>query len=305
MLGYALRRLFVALLVLLVVSLLTFWFTNVAVDPALAMAGEGARDADIARIRIQYGFDRPWPHQYVDWLGGWLSGDFGQSFRQRRPVMEVITERLPTTMALGFFSLVLACLVAIPLGVVAAMRPNTWLDRTALGLAVVGMAMPTFWFALILILIFGVNLKWLPISGTASLWHYVLPSVALAYYAVPPLMRLTRAGMVEVLASDYIRTAKAKGLRGPAILFRHALRNAIIPVVALAAVQLGHLLGGSVVIEAVFALDGIGFLAWEAINMGDLPVIQAVVVILSFFYVLLTFLADLLNAFLDPRIRIG
>jgi peptide/nickel transport system permease protein len=305
LLAYAFRRLLVAFAVLLVVSVITFTFTNVAVDPALAMAGEGARDQDILRIRQQYGFDQPLHVQYVDWLGNWLSGDFGTSFRQRRPVIEMLGERMPTTMALGTFSLALAFSIAVPLGVVAALRPNSWIDRVALSFAVLGMAMPTFWFGLMLILVFGVQLRWLPISGTDSLWHFVLPSIALAYYAIPTVMRLTRAGMVEVLGSDYIRTARAKGLRAPSVLFKHALRNAVIPVVALAAVQFGHLLSGSVVVEAVFALHGVGYLAWEAINAGDLPVVQAVVVVMSVFYILLNFLADLLNATLDPRIRIG
>ena len=305
MLVYTIKRLFVALLVVFVVSLLTFTFTNVAVDPALAIAGEGASDADIALIRQQYGFDRPLHVQYGDWLSGTLTGNFGNSIRQRRPVLEMLGERFPITMSLGAFALTLALVVAVPLGVVAAMNPNTWIDRTALSIAVLGMALPTFWFGLILIIIFGVTLRWLPISGTATFAHFVLPAITLAYYSIPIIMRLTRAGMIEVLASDYIRTARAKGLLPLTVLFKHALRNAIIPVVAIAAVQFGHLLAGSVVVEAVFALHGVGFLAWESINTADLPVIQAIVLVLSVFYVVLVFLADVLNAFLDPRIRIA
>lgn len=304
MLNYTLKRLGVALLVLSVVSVLTFGFTNVAVDPAHAIAGEGASDSDIEAVRKAYGFDRPLHVQYTEWLGNWLSGDMGTSIRQRRPVAELLAERFPTTMALGTFSLLLALSIGVPLGVAAAIRPNSWIDRSALAVAVLGMATPTFWFALMLILVFGVMLRWLPVSGTDTLWHYVLPSIALAYYVIPTVMRLTRAGMVEVLSSDYIRTARAKGLKRPQVLFKHALRNAMIPVVALAAVQFGHLLGGSVVVEAVFALQGVGYLAWESIKTADLPVVQAVVIVLSVFYVTLTFLSDLLNAFLDPRIRI-
>ncbi len=304
MLSYTLKRLGVALLVLCVVSILTFTFTNVAVDPAHAIAGEGASDSDIEAVRKAYGFDRPLHVQYVEWLGNWLSGDMGTSIRQRRPVTTMLAERFPTTMALGAFSLCLALAIGVPLGVAAAMRPNSWIDRSALTIAVLGMATPTFWFALMLMLVFGVMLRWLPVSGTDTVWHYVLPSIALAYYVIPTVMRLTRAGMIEVLSSDYIRTARAKGLRPFKVLFKHALRNALIPVVALAAVQFGHLLGGSVVVEAVFALQGVGHLAWESIKTADLPVVQAVVIVLSVFYVTLTFLSDLLNAFLDPRIRI-
>jgi peptide/nickel transport system permease protein len=165
--------------------------------------------------------------------------------------------------------------------------------------------MPTFWFALLLILLFGVTLKVLPISGSDTWLHFVMPAIALGYYATPAIMRVTRSGMIEVLESDYIRTARAKGLRTPQVLFKHALRNALAPVVALAAVQLGFLLGGSVVIETVFALNGLGYLAWESISHNDFPVVQAVVLLISLGYIVLTFAADLANAWLDPRIRIS
>ena len=186
----------------------------------------------------------------------------------------------------------------------AAVRPNSWVDRLALGLSVLGQALPSFWFALILIIVFGLKLRWLPVSGNATWEHFVLPAIALGYYATPAFMRLTRAGMLEVLASDYIRTARAKGLRPMTVLFKHALRNAIIPVVAVAAVQFGFMLGGSIVIESVFSLNGVGYLGWEAISRADFPVVQAIVLILACIYVLLTLLADMLNAVLDPRIRV-
>ena len=163
--------------------------------------------------------------------------------------------------------------------------------------------MPTFWFGLILMIVFGLRLGWLPISGTGSWRNYVMPGIVLAFTAIPALMRLTRTGMIEVLASDYIRTARAKGLRARTVVLRHALRNAAIPVVSIAAVQLGFMLGGSVVIEQVFALHGVGYLAWESISKNDYPVVQAVVLVLACIYVLLTLIADLLNAFLDPRLR--
>lgn len=305
MLSYALRRLGVALLVVLVVSVLTFAFTNVAVDPALAIAGEGASQRDIDTIRRQYGFDRPLTEQYLDWLGGTVQGDLGNSIRQRRPVLAIIAERFPTTLSLGCLAIALALSVAIPLGVAAALNPNSWIDRFAQTLAVVGMAMPAFWFGLLMIIVLGLHLRWLPISGTGTLAHLVMPAVALAYYSIPIVMRLTRAGMIEVLSADYVRTARAKGLRPPQVLFKHALRNALMPVVAITAVQFGHLLAGSVVIETVFALHGVGYLAWEAIRAADLPIVQALVLIMSVFYVLLVLAADLVNALLDPRIRIG
>jgi len=184
------------------------------------------------------------------------------------------------------------------------MYPNTIVDRAALTLAVVGQALPSFFFALILIIIFGVWLRWLPISGHASWMNFVMPSVALGYYATPAIMRLTRAGMMDVMSSDYIRTARAKGLRPSAVLFKHALRNAIIPVVSLSAVQLGFMLGGSIVIETIFSLNGLGNLAWQSIQRSDFEVMQAIVLSVATFYIVLTFCADMLNAFLDPRIRV-
>ena len=305
MFAYALRRLGVALLVVWAVSVLTFLFTNVAVDPARAIAGEGASDQDIAIVRTQYGFDRPLHIQYFEWFHGLLTGDLGDSLRQRRPVLDVLGERFPTTFQLGSLALGLALAVALPLGIIAALNPNSWIDRLAQVLAVVGMAMPTFWFGLLMIVLFGIKLGWLPISGTGSLAHLVMPAITLAYYSIPIIMRLTRAGMIEVLATDYVRTARAKGLRPPAVLFKHALRNAMMPVVAVTAVQFGYLLSGSVVVETVFALHGVGFLAWESIHEADLPVIQALVLVLSVSYVVLVFLADVMNALLDSRIRIG
>ena len=305
MFAYTVKRFGIALLVVFVVSIATFTFTNVAVDPAIAISGEGATDADIEAIRVAYGFDRPLYIQYAEWLRGVATADFGTSIRQRRPVVILLGERFPTTMALGATALLIALGIAVPLGVLAALYPNSWVDRAALTIAVVGMAMPTFWFGLMLMIVFGIMLHWLPVSGTGTPLHFVMPALALSYYSIPIIMRLTRAGMIEVLASDYIRTARAKGLLPRSVLFKHALRNAVIPVVAVAAVQFGHLLGGSVVVESVFALPGIGYLAWEAINAADLPVIQAIVVVLSAFYILLVFLSDILNAFLDPRIRIA
>jgi peptide/nickel transport system permease protein len=304
-LSYALKRLGLAALVALTVSLVCFFLVHLTTDVAVAMAGEGATAEAIDTIRKQYGLDRPIWAQYVDWLAKAAVGDFGDSLYFRSPVSSLVAERLPTTLTLGLLSIGLALALSIPLGVVAAMRPNSWVDRVALTIAVLGQAMPTFWFALLLILLFGVTLKVLPISGSDSWLHFVMPSIALGYYATPAIMRVTRSGMIEVLESDYIRTARAKGLRTPQVLFKHALRNALAPVVALAAVQLGFLLGGSVVIETVFALNGLGYLAWESISHNDFPVVQAVVLLISLGYIVLTFVADLANAWLDPRIRIS
>jgi peptide/nickel transport system permease protein len=305
MLAYSLKRLGVAVLVALTVSLITFSMIYLSGDPALTIAGENARIEDVENVRRFYGFDRPIVVQYGDWLWSALHGDLGRSFSLRQPVADVIFQRLPVTMLLGACAIIFALVLAIPLGVLAAVKPNSLFDRAALTLAVIGQAMPNFWFALTLILWLGVNWRLLPITGTDSWANYVMPSIALGYYATPAVMRLTRAGMLEVLASDYIRTARAKGLRPMRVLFKHALRNAVIPVVALAAVQFGFMLGGSIVIETVFQINGLGYLAWESIQRRDLPMMQAIVLVLSVIYVLITFLADMLNAFLDPRIRVA
>jgi len=298
------KRLGIAVLVAITVSVLTFSMIYLSGDPAMALAGENATQADIEAIRHYYGYDQPIMVQYVTWLGHALMGNLGHSHYLKTAVSNVIFARLPVTMTLGACALGFALALSIPLGVLAAMRPNTIIDRFALTLAVVGQALPSFWFGLMMIILFGVTLRWLPITGTASWKNYIMPAVALGYYITPAVMRLTRAGMLEVLSSDYIRTARAKGLRPGVVLFKHALRNAIIPVVSLSAVQFGFMLGGSIVIETIFAINGLGQLAWESILRGDLPMMQAIVLVLSVFYILLTFLADLLNAFLDPRIRV-
>lgn len=304
MLAYLAKRLFVALLVALTVSIITFSLLHLSGDLAQSLAGPSATAADVEQVRKAYGLDRPLPVQYAEWIGKAVRGDLGESFFLKVPVSELIADRLPITLTLGVCALAFALVLSLPLGVLAAVRPNSWIDRCALALSVLGQALPSFWFALILIIVFGLKLRWLPVSGNATWEHFVLPAVALGYYATPAFMRLTRAGMLEVLASDYIRTARAKGLRTTSVLFKHALRNAIIPVVAVAAVQFGFMLGGSIVIESVFSLHGVGHLGWEAISRADFPVVQAIVLILACIYVVLTLLADMLNAVLDPRIRV-
>jgi ABC-type dipeptide/oligopeptide/nickel transport system permease component len=302
---FILKRLGLALLVALTVSIISFVLLRSSGDAAIAIAGEGARDIDIEAIRQAYGLDRPLAVQYLIWLGQTLGGDFGQSLYFKTDVVDLVLAKAPVTLLLGLLSLAFALLIAIPLGVLAAVFANSWIDRAALAIAVFGQAMPNFFFALLLVMLFSITFRWLPVSGSGSWLHFVMPTVALGYYAAPAFMRLVRAGMVEVLSADYVRTARAKGLPTRTVVFKHALRNAIVPVVALSAVQLGYLLGGSVVIETIFALDGLGFLAYQSITHKDFPVIQAVVVMLSVIYVLLTLLGDIANAWLDPRIRVA
>ncbi len=304
MFAYTVKRLLLAALVAVTVSFMSFMLLRLSGDPAVALAGEAATASQVEFVREKYGLDKPLMIQYAGWVARAMKGDFGESPYFKQPVSAIIAGRLGVTLTLGACALVFAVVLAIPMGILAAMRPNSWIDRLALTVSVLGQAMPSFFFGLALIIVFGVMLRMLPISGSATWRHFILPSIALGYYATPAFMRLTRSGMIEVLASDYIRTARAKGIREGGVLFKHALRNAIIPVVSLGAVQFGFMLGGSLVIETVFAINGVGYLGYQSIARSDLPMVQAIVLMVSMFYVVLTFCADILNAFLDPRMRV-
>ena len=305
MLRFAFRRAVLAVLVCLTVLVVSFALTRLSGDLAVSIAGPTATAEDVAIIRKNYGLDRPLPVQFVDWAAHAAEGDFGRSFLYHASVAGLIKQRLPITLTLGLTALAIALGVAIPLGILAAMHEGTLVDRAIGLLALFGQAMPSFWLGLMLIIYLGLRLQWLPVSGVETWQGYIMPGIVLAFSAIPALMRLTRAGMIDALASDYIRTARAKGLSTSKIVLKHALRNAAMPVVSVAAVQLGFMLGGSIVIESVFALHGVGYLAWESISKNDFPVVQAVVLILAVIYIGLTLLADMANALLDPRLRAG
>jgi peptide/nickel transport system permease protein len=303
MLIFLARRALLAMLVTLTVLTVSFMLTRLTGDLAIAIAGPQASQADVEIIRKAYGLDRPLLAQFVSWVTDAATGDLGRSFFYQESVTKLISARLPVTLTLGLTGLGIAIVTAIPLGIIAAMREGSLLDRGIMTIAVIGQAMPSFWLGLTLVIIFGLKLQWFPISGVET-WHgFVLPGIVLAFSAIPALMRLTRSGMVDALASDYIRTARAKGLSRTAIVLKHALRNAAMPVVAISAVQLGFMLSGSIVIETVFSLHGVGYLGWEAIGKNDFPVVQSVVLFLATVFVVLTLLADMLNAALDPRLR--
>ena len=305
MLRFLFRRAVLALLVCLTVLVVAFALTRLSGDLAVSIAGPNATSQDVATIRENYGLNRPLAVQFLDWAVSAASGDLGRSYLYHAPVADLIRDRLPITLCLGLSGLCIALLTAIPLGIVAAVREGSALDR-AIGLvALIGQAMPSFWLGLVLVIWFGLKLRWLPISGTDRWEGYAMPGIVLAFSAIPALLRLTRAGMIEALSSDYIRTARAKGLSTGSIVLKHALRNAAMPVVSVAAVQLGFMLGGSIVVETVFALHGVGYLAWESISRNDFPVVQAVVLFLAMIYIGLTLLADMMNAVLDPRLRAG
>jgi peptide/nickel transport system permease protein len=303
--SYIAQKVVLAGAVALFLSIVTFALLNAAIDPAAAIAGEDASTDQIEALRAQYGFDRPLHVRYLDWLGGVLTGDLGESYFWNRPVADLIAARAPVTIALALSALAVTIAIAVPLGIAAATNPGGSWDKIALTLASAAQATPSFWIGLIAILVFAVELGVAPASGAFSPAHFVLPAFVLGLVSTPAVLRLTRAGMIEALASDYVRTARAKGLLMHEVVERHALRNALLPVVSVLAVQLGAKLGGSVVTESVFAINGLGRLALDSILGADVPTLQMLVFVFAMTFLGLTLAADLLNAWLDPRMRVA
>jgi len=285
------------------VSVVVFALVHFSGDPVLLMVSPDAPPDVVASTRQALGFDRPLYEQFARYLSHAAHGDLGISLRMNRPVTTLILERLPATLQLTLAALVIAVLVAIPAGIVSAVKRGTVVDRLAMAGAVAGQAVPIFWLALLLIALFGVRLRWLPVYGSGSLAHFVLPAVSLSTIIMGRLARLVRSSMLEVLGQDYVRTARAKGLGESRVLAVHALRNASIPIVTLLGLQFAQLLGGAVVTETIFAWPGIGRLVVEAIFNRDFPVVQGVVLVVSLIFVAVNVLVDLSYAVLDPRIR--
>lgn len=302
---FIIKQLLQAIGVCLVISMISFFLLFLNTDPALLLLPPEAEVQDIAKFKKQMGLDRPVPVQYLDFLRKVvLHGDFGNSFMAKVPAAKLVRERLPATIELALAALILVNLVALPVGIISAIRRYSLLDNVATFTALLGQAMPLYWFGIMLIIIFGVWLRWLPISGSDTLAHLVLPAITLASWILPINMRMVRSGMLDVLNQDYIRTARAKGLMERKVLIKHAFKNAAIPVVTISGMQLGVLLGGAVVTETVFAWPGLGRLAVDSIRMGDYPVVQAIVVVFALFAVLGNLAADILAALIDPRIRL-
>lgn len=304
MLKFILKRLVLGLAVAFTVSLATFLMLNLAADPAAMVAGEDATQEAIEQIRAQYGFDRPLYVRFFEWMGQLVTGDFGNSYYWKQPVFDLLINRAPVTLTLAAGALTVTIVFGLTLGVLAALKPNGWLDRFALSFGTAAQAVPNFWFGLILIILLGVTFPIFPVSGDSTWMHFVLPCFVLGTSAVPQVLRLTRTGMIEVLGSDYIRTARAKGFRPRQILFRHALRNALLPIVSVITIQIGYKLGGSVITESVFALNGLGRLAYESILGADIPTVQMLVFFFALVFIILSILGDILNAWLDPRMRV-
>jgi len=312
MLAYSIRRVLTTIPVMLFVAFFVFSLLYISPgDPAAIIAGDQATPADIARIRVSLGLDRPFLVRFGDWLWHVLHGDLGTSIFTNLPVTHMIAQRLEPTVSLMVLTLILSIVIAIPMGVVAAWKQGSWIDRLVMALAVFGFSTPVFVVGYILAYIFALKLGWLPVQGftpiSRGLWPFlrtlILPSVALGLIYIALIARITRATMLDVLSQDYVRTARAKGVGQNAILYVHALKNAAVPIVTVIGLGVALLISGAVVTETVFAIPGLGRLTVDAILQRDYPVIQGIVLMFSFAYVIVNLIVDLLYTLFDPRIR--
>jgi peptide/nickel transport system permease protein len=310
--GYVLRRLGQALPVLFIASV-AVWLMIYLIpgDPALTLLGPDASPEQIARARARMGLDQPWPVQYARWLGRVAEGDLGVSYLNGLPVSTMLAQRIPVTLQLTLGSLAVALVIAAPLGILSAARPRTWLDRLASGYNALAMAVPTFWLGILLVLLFGLYLRWLPTSGFVPAWEeparalrfLVLPAFTLGAYVSAVLARFTRSALAESLGQDYVRTARAKGVSEAGVVGAHALKNALIPVVTVLGLQFGAFMGGAVITEAIFDYPGLGRMLLQAILTRDYTVVQGTILFVVSAFVVINLLTDLAYAYLDPRIR--
>ena len=304
MFQYILKRLLSTLPVLLGISLLLFFMLRMLPgDPAQVLAGQMASQEDIKNIRQQLGLDKPVFVQYGLFLSRLAKLDLGRSARTQNPVIKEIWARLPNTVLLAVTAITLACLFGIPAGIISAVRPYTWIDYLFTSMALFGISMPVFWLGLMLIVVFSLVLHLLPAGGIGSWKHVILPSFTLAAFVVAFITRITRASMIETLSQDYTTTARSKGLKEQVVIVKHALKNALIPIITVVGLQFGLLLGGAVLTETVFAWPGLGRLIVDSILARDYPVIQGTILIFGLLYILVNLVVDLLYAFIDPRIR--
>ena len=312
MLAYIGKRLLATIPVMAIVAVFVFAMLRLTPgDPASIIAGASATSQDIVDIRARLGLDQPIFTQFFVWIGQMFTGDFGESFFFKKKVAELVADRIEPTLMLGLTTMTLSILVAVPLGVLAAYKQGTWIDRIVMGFAVLGFSVPVFVIGYVLIYVFAIELAWLPVQGyqplAEGLWgclrRLVLPSVTLSVIYIALIARITRTSVLEVLGEDYIRTARAKGLTNVVVLMRHALRNAAVPIVTVIGIGIALLIGGVVVTESVFSIPGLGRLTVDAVLARDYPTIQAVILLFSFVYVLVNLVVDLLYTVLDPRIR--
>jgi len=300
---FIVKRMGLALISLFLLSLTIFLLMRVTGDPAVLLAEPGASQADLDAIRTQFGLDRPLWIQYVSFISHLVRGDFGQSFYYRTDVFELYLSRLPASLLLASAAMSFSLIVGIPTGIIAAVRVNQWWDSAGKIFALLGLSMPSFWVGLVMILFFSVYLGWLPSSGSGTVLHLVMPSIALGWVFAASHMRLTRSSMLEVLGSEYVKLARLKGLPEALVISKHAFKNALIPVLTLAGINLVIMVNVAVVVETVFAWPGVGRLLFEGIAFRDFPVVQATVLLGGVMIVVVNLLVDILYAVIDPRIR--
>jgi peptide/nickel transport system permease protein len=300
---YFAKRVGYSLISLFLLSLIIFFFVRVTGDPAVLLVEPGASKADLEAVREQLGLDRPLVVQYVTFISDLLRGDFGKSFYYRSPVLELYLSRLPNSLLLASVAMIFSLVIGIPCGILAAVRVGGWWDRVGKIFALMGLAMPSFWVGLLLILFFSVNLGWLPSSGSGTALHVIMPAFALGAVFAAYNMRLTRSSMLEVMGSEYVKLARLKGLPEALVIAKHAFKNALIPVVTLAGINLIIMVNTAIVVETVFAWPGVGRLLYEGIAFRDFPVVQATVLIGGAMIVVVNLIVDVLYAVIDPRIR--
>jgi peptide/nickel transport system permease protein len=301
---FILRRALYSVVTLLILSTTIFVVVRLTGDPTVLMAEPGARPEDLARLRAQWGLDRPWPVQYVSFLKNVARGELGKSFNYRLPVSELYLQRLPNSLQLALAATLISILIGVPAGIISAVRVNGWWDNLGKVVALFGLSIPGFWLGLVFILVFAVWLQWLPTSGKGNWQHLVMPSVALGWYFAASLLRLTRSSMLEVLRSEYIKLARLKGLPEAVVIAMHGFKNALVPVFTLAGVNLVIMVNAAVIIEVIFAWPGIGRLLFEGIFQRDFPLVQGVVLMAGFMIVIVNLVIDILYAYIDPRIRL-
>jgi len=301
---FIIRRILYALITLFILSITIFALVRLTGDPAVLMAEPGARPEDLNRIREQWGLNRPWPMQYVNFMQNVFKGELGKSFNYRLPVSELYFQRLPNSLQLAVAATLISLLIGVPAGLISAVRVNSWWDNVGKIIALLGLSIPGFWLGLVLILVFAVWLRWLPTSGTGDWRHIIMPAIALGWYFAASMLRLTRSSMLEVLRSEYIKLARLKGLPEALVIAMHAFKNALIPVFTLAGVNLVVLVNAAVIIEVIFAWPGIGRLLYEGIFQRDFPLVQGVVVMAGFMIIGVNLIVDILYAYIDPRIRL-
>lgn len=303
MIKFLLKRLLEFIPVLLIISFIVFSLVFVAGNPVALMLPDDATQEEIEQLTISLGLDQPFLVQYGRYMLGLVQGDFGTSFRYNTDALPLVLERLPATLELAAASMIIAIIIAIPLGVWSATKKNTSLDLVATGGAVIGKAMPSFWLGIMLILLFSVTLGWFPVSGRGSIVHLILPAITLGTGIAAEMTRLIRSSMVEILNQDYVRTAKSKGLRDFFVIYKHAFRNSLIPVVTITALQTSSLVGGALITETVFAWPGLGQLLIQAVNTRDMAIVQASVFVIAILVIVMNLLADVIYRILDPRIK--